>query len=189
MSAPSYAQPVFVVVSGLPATGKTTLAAELSRRLGISLLDKDTILEALYDGCEEIDKQTRQRLSRSSDLVLERLAKAASSALLVSHWRHPLLRDSQSGTPTDWLATLPGCLVEIHIACPVDVAMRRFRERTRHPGHLDGLRAEEDLRRQFTQLSALGALKIGAWVVVAGDEALDIDAIAGDVRALLSATR
>lgn len=186
MGVPSSAKPMFIVVSGLPASGKTTLASQISKRLGISLLDKDTILEALYDCCDGIDKQTRQKLSRSSDLVLERLAKAASGAALVSHWQHPALRNSLSGTPTSWLATLPGRLIEIHVVCPVDVAIRRFMERTRHPGHLDELRGEDALRQQFAQLNALGALGIGGLIEVRGDEPYDVDAIIADVSELRS---
>ena len=174
-------QGLFVVVSGLPASGKTTLALQISKRLGISLFDKDTILEALYDGCGCTDIQTRGRFSRSSDLTLQRLAKEACSAVLVSHWQHPTLQDSPSGTPTSWLATLPGRLVEIHVACPTDVAVRRFMERSRHPGHLDGLRGEDELRQQFVQLNALGALGIGALIMVRGDEPYDIDEIIGDI--------
>ena len=176
---------VFVVVSGLPASGKTTLASQLSVRLGISLLDKDAILEALYDGCGCDDEQTRGRLSRASDLVLQRLATAACDAVLVSHWRHPAI-DEISGTPTEWLATLPGRVVEVHVACAVDVAVRRFLERRRHPGHLDKLRGEEELRRQCMQLYERGPLGIGALVTVRGDAPYDIDAIMREISKLLS---
>jgi glucokinase len=177
---------LFVVVSGLPASGKTILASQLAGHLGISLLDKDTILEALYDCSDRIDKQIRQELSRASDLVLERLAGAAGSAVLVSHWRHPAMPDSLSGTPTHWLTTLPGRLIEVHVVCPVDVAIRRFRERTRHPGHLDALRNQDALRRQFAQLEALGPLGLGAVIVVNGDEPCDVDALAGRLSGLRS---
>ncbi len=34
---------LLVVVGGLPASGKTTLAIPLSRELGLPLFDKDTI--------------------------------------------------------------------------------------------------------------------------------------------------
>ena len=40
--------PTFVVVSGLPASGKTTLAKSLALALGLRLLDKDDILESLF---------------------------------------------------------------------------------------------------------------------------------------------
>ncbi|WP_245771051.1 AAA family ATPase [Actinacidiphila guanduensis] len=39
----------FVVVSGLPASGKSTLARGLAGRLGLPLIEKDAILESLYN--------------------------------------------------------------------------------------------------------------------------------------------
>ena len=43
-----------VVVSGLPVSGKSTVAAILNDALSLPLLDKDSILEALFDtlGCD-----------------------------------------------------------------------------------------------------------------------------------------
>ncbi|SED18936.1 shikimate kinase [Streptomyces sp. TLI_105] len=38
----------FVIVSGLPASGKTTLGRRLATGLGLPLVDKDAILEFLY---------------------------------------------------------------------------------------------------------------------------------------------
>jgi len=39
----------YVVVSGLPGSGKSALATGLSARLGLPVIDKDVVLEALYD--------------------------------------------------------------------------------------------------------------------------------------------
>jgi hypothetical protein len=39
----------FVVVSGLPGSGKTTLGRRLARALGLPLIDKDDILERLFE--------------------------------------------------------------------------------------------------------------------------------------------
>ena len=40
---------LLVVVSGLPASGKTTVGRVLSEGLSLPLIDKDAILEALFD--------------------------------------------------------------------------------------------------------------------------------------------
>ncbi len=46
--------PRFVVVTGLPASGKSTIARQLCAALALPLLDKDELLEAL-----DIDLLTR----------------------------------------------------------------------------------------------------------------------------------
>ena len=42
-------QPILVVVSGMPATGKSTLAEQLAERLGWPAFTKDTFKEILFD--------------------------------------------------------------------------------------------------------------------------------------------
>jgi adenylate kinase family enzyme len=38
-----------IIITGLPGTGKTTLARDLAKRYGLPLLSKDTIKERLMD--------------------------------------------------------------------------------------------------------------------------------------------
>jgi adenylate kinase family enzyme len=48
--------PTYVIVTGLPASGKTTLAIALSSELGFEHLDKDAFLEALFDRDKNLRK-------------------------------------------------------------------------------------------------------------------------------------
>ena len=77
-----------VVVSGLPGSGKTTVGTALSRRLSMPLIDKDAILEALFDSLGCPDRVERYRLSRASDEVLYTLAEASEGAVVVNWWDH-----------------------------------------------------------------------------------------------------
>ena len=88
----------FLVITGLPASGKSTVGAALSTALGLLWLDKDEILEALFDGLGVGDADWRRRLSRSADLVLQRLALGAPGAVISSWWQHPS-SPIPSGTP------------------------------------------------------------------------------------------
>jgi glucokinase len=173
----------FIVVSGLPASGKTTLARALAAAMGLPLLDKDDLLEALFDGAGRIDPAERTRLSRMSDNVFMRRAAESQGAVLVSFWRHPTL-DTASGTPTAWLQTLGGRIVEVHCRCAADVAEQHFRSRRRHPGHNDAARSG-DLAQQFQTLAALGPLNVGPVVSVQTDTDYDLASVLTEVRAHL----
>jgi cytidylate kinase len=166
----------FVIVSGLPASGKTTLARALAERIELPLLDKDDVLEALFEGLGVGDRAWRQRLSRSSDRVLQALAETSSGAVLTSFWRHPSLA-VESGTPTDWICVLSTELVELYCDCPVEMAVGRFMARNRHPGHNDGTRIQSDLLQQFAALAETGPLGIGQLVRLETSTAIDLDRV------------
>lgn len=63
------ARAVFVVVSGPPASGKSTLAPVLATELGLPLLAKDTIKDALMSilPVPDVDAYYRGERARSSD--------------------------------------------------------------------------------------------------------------------------
>ncbi|MFB7516280.1 AAA family ATPase [Streptomyces sp. NPDC056144] len=170
---------VFVVVSGLPASGKTTLARGLAAELGFPLVDKDVVLESLYDSLGVGDQAWRHRLSRAADGVLYALAADAGRAVLVNWWH----RDSSPAR----LRSLGGRLVEVHCACDVEVVAERFRARERHPGHLDRELTPEALRERIAGWAARpGPLGAGGPVVVVDTGApVDGRAVAAEVGALL----
>src|SRR4051794_33653989 len=126
----------FVVVSGVPGAGKTTLARPLALALGLPLLDKDDILERLFESRGAGDATWRRTLSRESDDLLRAAAEASAGAVLTSMW-HQLGMAADSGTPIDWIPALSPRLVHVHCVCSPEVAARRFMARRRHVGHLD----------------------------------------------------
>lgn len=91
---------MFVVMSGLPGSGKTTLGRQLGAALGLDVLDKDDFLEAHFADYAEIDSTLRSTLSRLADAELQERALSASSAVLVSFWRREQV-SSTAGTPTE----------------------------------------------------------------------------------------
>src|SRR6185503_9635379 len=64
----------YVIVSGLPASGKSTLARRLAPLLSLPVLDKDDILEALFSSLGVGDAAWRAKLSRSADDTFARIA-------------------------------------------------------------------------------------------------------------------
>jgi adenylate kinase family enzyme len=154
-----------LIVSGIPASGKSTLARSLSDELGLEMLDKDEILEDLFDEKGIGDVHWRTTLSRTADEILRERASRSESSIIVSWWRHPG-STIVSGTPIEWLSDLPGVLIEINCICDPAIAVKRFQSRTRHRGHLDQFKSSTDLLAAFQQQAALGPLGIGRHVEV-----------------------
>ena len=173
---------LFVVVSGLPASGKTTLGRALSESLGLPFLDKDDILEALFEVLEVRSRDDRSQLSRASDAVLESVALASQGAVVTSFWRRPSL-STTSGTPTEWLSSLKSdVVVEVLCNCDPALAASRFANRKRHPSHLDGGSTERDLRSAFTRLAQEGPVLAATPVIVDTSETVDPEGVAAVVR-------
>lgn len=147
----------FVVVSGLPASGKTTIAAKVARQLGFPHLDKDTLLESLFSEHPVQDTDDRRTLSRRADAQFEHQALLLPNVVLSSWWKHPS-SNRDSGTSTVWLRSTKVALLELHCKCSPAIAVKRFLERKRHIGHLDHLRRSDDLLTQFIETGALGPL-------------------------------
>lgn len=166
----------FIVISGLPASGKTTLGRQLASSLDLPFLDKDEILEALYDSLGVGDAQWRNRLSRSADVIFQRLAHQTAGAVLASFWRHPQVT-GESGTPTAWIASLVGKVVEVHCACSPKVAAERFSARKRHNGHIDRDKRGDELIADFERLAALGPLGLEPLINVDTEVEVDFDEV------------
>lgn len=135
-----------IVMTGLPASGKTTLGRAVARALDLSFLDKDDFLERFYaDGLPQTMAE-RRALSRRADVLFQAAAQRAGPAVLVSHWR---VGQGPGGTPTSWLPETFGTLVQVLCRCSVEAAVDRFKSRQRHPGHLDHLRDASALVQQM----------------------------------------
>jgi len=141
-----------IVVTGLPASGKTTVARKLARQLDYPLLDKDDFLEVQYEKQFPQTRDERRQLSKISDMLFQQSALNLDTAVLVSHWR-PSCGPQNTGTPTDWLQDVFGQVVEVHCQCSPETATIRFLARTRHPGHRDQDRDPADLAASLVQLS------------------------------------
>ena len=166
----------FVIVTGLPASGKSTIGRTVAAGLALPFLDKDEFLESLFCDTGPYDLDHRRTLSRLADESFRSRALACAGAVLASWWRHPG-SSVDSGTPSDWLTTLPGPAVEIHCRCDPAVAAERFFVRRRQPGHLDGQRSRAQLLVQFREQSVLGPLGLGFLIDVDTSGAVDQEAL------------
>ena len=150
---------LFIVVSGLPGSGKTKLARRLAPVLSLPLIDKDDILERLFESKGVGDALWRRELSRESDQIFQAEALASGGAILVSFW-HVAGMPSNSGTSTHWLAQLSAPVVNLHCDCEPEVGAARFLQRKRHPGHLDVEASPEEILASLRRMGHLPPLNI-----------------------------
>jgi adenylate kinase family enzyme len=172
-----------LIVSGIPASGKSTIARALSKALGLEMWDKDEILEDLFNKKGVGDAQWRTALSRTADEILRERTHQSESSIIVSWWRHPA-STSASGTSTEWLSDLPGSLIEVNCVCDPSIAAKRFQSRIRHSGHLDQFKSYADLEASFKVHAGLGPLGIGRLVEVNTEENVKLADVLSRINSL-----
>jgi len=150
----------------------------MAQQINLEFLDKDEILESLFETKGIGDAEWRSKLSRESDRLLQERAMKSDGAVIVSWWRHPLSK-SPSGTPVDWLSQLNSEGVEVYCICDPRVAATRFQKRQRHEGHLDQNKLHADLVDSFKEQAELGPLGIGRLIEVDTSREIDEQTLIG----------
>lgn len=175
-----------IVMSGLPASGKTTLGRAIAEAMDIPYLDKDEFLERLYETEGIGDRAYRRQLSQRSDAAFQDAAEALDAAVLISHWR-PRGGPDDTGTPTAWLGETFDNIIEVHCVCSPEIAARRFVARRRHPGHLDAARNPDDTLARMRSLAPGYPLGFGSLIHSPVDAAIDVPGIVAQVKQAIAA--
>lgn len=149
--------PRLVLVSGPPASGKTTVARRIGHECGLPMVAKDAIKERLFDTLGTGDRAWTQRLGRASIALLwdwvEAHLQADCSVLAESNF-HATADAERLAALRQKYAFAP---VQIHCTASADVLWERFVARDhsgdRHPGHVGPL----------TQGAFRDSLRSGVW--------------------------
>jgi predicted kinase len=142
-------RPTLVIVSGLPATGKSSLAEALRDALGWPLFTKDRFKELLYDvadrGASPFTRDDSRVIGQQSIALLSHVARelleSGDSCILEANY----IPEYAPADLAPLLALADG--KQVHCSIPDDLVLERYRERAkageRHPVHVDeGAEAE-----------------------------------------------
>jgi predicted kinase len=170
-----------VFVTGPPGSGKTTLSHELAPALGLPVLAKDTIKEALFRtlGADSLDAS--RQLGRAAVMALLDVAREARCGVVDSVWV-----DRSSAVTA--LSALPGPKLEVF--CESDLEVMKQRHTDRATSRDAGL---FDLDRDTSEMWNTHSLHplAGPWPTITVDTTtrVDVDSLVIAVQDGLDAQR
>jgi predicted kinase len=169
--------PLLVVVTGMPSSGKTTVAEGLATRLRLPLVAKDEIKESLYESLGADDVAASARLGAAAYALIFGLARTmlASGASLIVEAN--FFRDQESQ-----FAALPEHrLVQVHCEAPLALLLERYANRSRHVGHHDAEKIKE-LPARFESGVHAPLRLAGELIQLETTEPIDLDGLAERIR-------
>ena len=174
-----------VLVNGVPASGKTTVARGIGERLGVPVLALDAVKEVLFDelGHRDAEREWGRTLNRASiGAIWSLLAGFPPDAVVVveAWFRLPPHDVVLAGLARGGI----GRWAEVWCHASPEVLVARYRARARHPGHP----APEDYVDELARLATI-ATPIGTapWLDVdtTDPDRVDLDAVAAWARTAL----
>lgn len=140
-------QPLLIIVSGPPSSGKTTLAKSIAQKFNLPLITKDSLKEILFDTVGWKDREWSQKLGSASFAImhhiLDSLMATGQSIIIEGNFKSEY--ESQHLKPR--LEQFGYKAIQIMCQCDGKILFERFKQRSesgeRHPGHCDTGNYEE----------------------------------------------
>ncbi len=189
----SHDAPALIIVSGPPASGKTTIGRRLAAELRLPFFDKDSLKELLADDMHVTGLTWSKTLGGASfDLlyvIAERQLAAGCSVLLEGNF--------SGAQPTSRFQSIieqsGACTIQVNVRADGDLLIERYREREesgeRHPIHVDRPRSQIDSFRSGLMRGELPPLDLGGDVITVDTtdfDTVDIPRIAKQIRQRLN---
>lgn len=140
-------KPILIIITGLPATGKTTLGRKLANELNLPCISKDDIKELLFDTMGFEDREWSKKIGVSSYELLyymaESILKSGSSLVLEANF-DPRFANKKI---LELKGTYNFELFQIRCFTEGEILFERFKKRAesheRHQGHVDSENLDE----------------------------------------------
>jgi len=172
--------PLLVVVTGMPSSGKTTVAEALARELRLPLITKDEIKESLYERLGTGDVSWSGRIGAAAYALIFTLARRMLSLGVSVGVEANFFRDQEPD-----IASLPEHrMVQLHCEAPLAILLERYASRSHHAGHHDAEKIKE-LPDRFAS-GAHSPLSLGGELIqLDTTRPVKLDAVAERIRAML----
>jgi predicted kinase len=168
---------MLVLVTGLPGSGKTTLAAPLAAKLDLPLIAKDRFKELLFDVLGTGDLEWSRRIGQAAIMLqYDAMATIKSAVVDSALW---------TGFSEPEIEALGLPVVQLYCQCPFEVARGRFFSRVEQGHRHRGYREDQMTYDHYERFRPLvNPLRLKAPLVCADTTApIDVDATAAALRA------
>ena len=147
-----------IIIAGMPATGKSTIAKKIAGKLGLPILEKDDIKEELFDTVGYKDLTEKRMLDRAATAVLlrctESVLKSGQALIIVNNFESNMREKVQQ-----MIDSCACSSVMVFLDGDPEVLYARYverdRKRSRHMGHTFIDRypplPEDDIYRSMTR--------------------------------------
>lgn len=144
---------MLIVVSGKPASGKTTLAYKLGKKIGVKVLSRDSIKEFIFDALGYSDREWSNKVGALSFDILYKIClfylKEKGSLIVETNFKAAF--DFKKISEVAGLAGAQ--VVEVYCDVNLNTLKERFKKRaisSRHLGHRDSELSEKELELLFS---------------------------------------
>ncbi|MBL4681777.1 MAG: AAA family ATPase [Pseudomonadales bacterium] len=149
--------PKVIVVSGPPASGKTTLAKYLSAQLNLPILAKDFLKESLLDSLGYSGRERSVEIGYAAFQLHLALAREFASMNINFIYETAFYKQSTD----DIVEALTGCkIIQVHLQANIETMLLRAKTRDRHPGHADWYDGYESECREKHEQGVYAPLEI-----------------------------